>query len=78
MGKLSTQVRVTDIIERLGGPVAFAQIADAASEVGLTRSQVHNAVYSLGKSNRISSARTDAKTVYWTKDVPTPFDRPSK
>jgi hypothetical protein len=45
--------RVVDVVRKMARPVRFHEIADALASEGATRSQVHNAVYRLGKNGRL-------------------------
>jgi Mn-dependent DtxR family transcriptional regulator len=44
---------VIRVVREFGRPVRFGEIADRLLEHGVSRSQVHNAVYRLGKKGRV-------------------------
>jgi hypothetical protein len=45
-------------------PVRFREIADKLAGEGISRSQVHNAVYRLGKKGRLQSAGSAGAMTY--------------
>jgi hypothetical protein len=55
---------VESTIRGFSRPVRFREIAAALAGEGITKSQVHNAVYRLGKKGRLRSEAVGSATTY--------------
>jgi hypothetical protein len=63
-----TAQEVVRVVRELGRPVRFGEIAERLAQRGFSRSQVHNAVYSLHKSGRLSSRGGGSTMTYTVQD----------
>lgn len=68
MAKQGVDEDVIRTIRESGRPVRFGEIADRLNHEGISRSQVHNAVYRLGKRGRIQSSGSGAAMTYVIAD----------
>jgi DNA-binding Lrp family transcriptional regulator len=64
MARQSVDADVIKAIQQLGRPARFREIADLLAPVGISRSQVHNAVYRLGKKGRLRSSGSASTMTY--------------
>ncbi|MDQ6883738.1 MAG: hypothetical protein M3077_05800 [Candidatus Dormibacteraeota bacterium] len=63
-----TDQTVEEAIRLFNRPVRFREIAAALAENGVTKSQVHNAVYRLGKKGRLQATGAGSATSYSVAD----------
>jgi DNA-binding transcriptional regulator PaaX len=64
MSGMSVDEDVVRVVREIGRPVRFGEIAGHLAERGISRSQVHNAVYRLGKKGRIQGSGSGATMTY--------------
>jgi hypothetical protein len=65
VGRQAIDDEVVAVVSELARPVGFREIADVLVARGATRSQVHNAVYRLGKKGRLrKESRSGAGMTY--------------
>jgi hypothetical protein len=55
---------VIRVVREFNRPVRFREIADKLGTAGITRSQVHNAIYRLGKNGRLRSSGSAGAMTY--------------
>jgi DNA-binding Lrp family transcriptional regulator len=64
MARKRVDDEVLATVRNLGRPARFREIAEAVEAQGFSRSQVHNAVYRLGKSGRLLRLGTRSSMTY--------------
>jgi DNA-binding transcriptional regulator PaaX len=68
MARQGVDEDVIRTVRESGRPVRFCEIAEQLEPAGISRSQVHNAVYRLGKKGRIQSSGSGASMTYVVAD----------
>lgn len=56
--------KVLEVVRDYGRPVRFAEVAKALEERGASRSQVHNALYRLGRKGRLRRSGAGTAMTY--------------
>jgi DNA-binding transcriptional regulator PaaX len=70
MSGTSVDEAVVGAIRESGRPVRFGDIAERLAEHGISKSQVHNAVYRLGKRGRIQRSGSGGTMTYTIDEEP--------
>ena len=64
MTRSSVDGVVVEFVREVNRPVRFREIADGLVGRGITKSQVHNAVYGLGKRGRLRGTGSGGAMTY--------------